>query len=58
MKVYLTYDKEGWEILGVDKIFIEKEKAIEYLTKCYSLTKKKITLEQYIESELFEKEVI
>ncbi len=31
MKVYVIFDRDGWEIQGVEKIFSTKESAIKYL---------------------------
>lgn len=31
MKVYIIYDQEGWEILGIDSAFSTREKAEQYL---------------------------
>lgn len=31
MKVYVVYDKDGWEICGIDKAFSTREKAEQYL---------------------------
>lgn len=31
MKVYIIYDKDGWEIRGIDSAFSTREKAEHYL---------------------------
>ena len=31
MNVYVIYDRDGWEIQGIEKIFSTKESAMKYL---------------------------
>lgn len=35
MKVYVIYDREGWEILGIAKCFATRRHAEEYMNECF-----------------------
>lgn len=36
MKVCVVYERESWEIRGIEAIFSSREKAVEYLAANYS----------------------
>jgi hypothetical protein len=37
MKVYVIYDREGWEILGIEKCFASRASAEKYIDEWYAL---------------------
>lgn len=66
MKVYVIYDKDGWETLGVEAIFDSFEKAKHYLIstgdaiyvqKRYNMTLNEFWTEDRLKSEIIEFEV-
>ena len=58
MKVFVIYDKETWEIIGIDRIFADKNKAVEYLEQFReSIERKGRSFEVFCLDEIHEVEV-
>ena len=53
-KIYVIFDKESWEIHGIDKAFTTHEKAIAYLEQFrdYIETRGNQTFEEFCDSEI------
>lgn len=57
MKVYLIYERDGWEIHGIEKCFDSKEKAISYLEQYrqrVNLVRPSLNFDEYVEGEIIE----
>ena len=39
MKIYIVYAREGWEILGIEKAFVNYKDAVEYVDTYYNTAK-------------------
>jgi hypothetical protein len=39
MKIYVVYSREGWEILGIEKAFMNYKDAVEYIDADYNNVK-------------------
>jgi len=60
MKVYIIFDREGWEIHGIEKCFDSKEKAINYFEQFrphFEKIKPRQNFDEYMAREIVEIEV-
>jgi hypothetical protein len=55
MKVYVVFDMDGWEITGIDKVFSDYDKAVQYLKTFEEMSKGRY---KFKESHIFSYDVI